>query len=75
MYFLFILDQDRKAEDIDAELEALERAVKARQDLDNEIDEEERDLDLSHLSEEEILTLIQQGLIDLDDLDDDEALK
>ena len=75
MYLLFILDQDRKAEDIDAELEALERAVKARQDLDNEIDEEERDLDLSHLSEEEILTLIQQGLIDLDDLDDDEALK
>ena len=49
--------------------------MKARQDLDDEIDEEERDLDLSHLSEEEILTLIQQGLIDLDDLDDDEALK
>ena len=49
--------------------------MKARQELDDEIDEEERDLDLSHLSEEEILTLIQQGLIDLDDLDDDEALK
>ena len=73
LYLLFS-DRDKNADEIDAEIEALARALKENALKKNFInDEDERALDINPdaLSDEELLRLA--GIIDGDDDDDDDG--